>query len=83
MNETKSVSELIGSLIAFALALGCAGTLYDAIRAAKLEANSAVKNDRISYRAWNSELQRPRTIKKKKKWRRPKIKSNFQFIAAK
>lgn len=64
MNETKSVSELVTSLIAFALALGCAGTLCDAIISAKSDAGSAIKNDRISYRAWNSELQRPRTTKK-------------------
>jgi hypothetical protein len=65
MNETKSVSKLITSLIAFALALGCAGTLYDANNSAKSDANAAVKNDRISYRSWDSILQQPKVNAKR------------------
>ena len=63
MNEVKPVSDLVATIIGFAVALGAAGTLFDATLSAEKDAARAISKDQLSYSKWNRTLQEP--MKKK------------------
>lgn len=56
MNEVSNVATLITRLIAFAIALGAAGTIVDEVFVVKDEARKAVVHGGISYSKWNRTL---------------------------
>lgn len=56
MNEVSTVSNLIMKLIAFAVALGCLGTLGDKVFNAKEKAATAIEKDQLSFGRWNRML---------------------------
>lgn len=56
MNEVSNVSALISRLIAFAIALGAAGTLMDSVLQSKGDAKNALANQQLSYSKWNATL---------------------------
>ena len=56
MGEVSIVSKLIQTLIAFAMAAACAGTLGDLVFDTKKDAAKALKRGGISYGSWNRKL---------------------------
>ena len=64
MSEVSIVSNLVLRLIGIAIAMGCAGTLYDGLCKTRGDVHKALSSQQLSYSKWNSRLQSSSKIEK-------------------
>lgn len=56
MSEVSTVSRLVLRLVAFAIGVGCVGTLYDLTTGTQKDAREAIVRHQLSYSIWNKML---------------------------